>query len=688
MERGMPEQERCFQGRWITSPLFAAAQPLNVFHRQLEPCPLPQGLPQNKHILFRKTCRLNAFREAILYITADDYYKLYVNGCFVTQGPSPGYPFHYYYNKIDLTAYLHPGENTLAVHTYYQGLINRVWVSGDCRHGLLLDLLIDGKTVVKSDTSFRCQEHSGFSALGKFGYDTQFAEQYDSRAKEVGFEAPDFDDSSWPLALERKQVDYRVFSQPTPNLVLEKKRPIRLLPTETGYFADFGSQYCGTVTLQAKGAPGSVVRIRCGQECQPDGTVRYQTRSNCCYEDTWILSGKTDQLNQYDYKAFRYLELLLPPGCRIQEDSIALLERHSPFTLRAACQVRDPRLKQIWDLCVHSLEYGLQEVIQDCLDREKGQYLGDGCFTTTAYSILTGSTAMMEKFIDEFLRSAFINNGLVTCAPCSFMQEIAEYSLMLPMLLRVHFHLTGDLEFLRKRYHRLVELLEFYRISYEAENGLLTNLDKWCVVEWPPHARDDYDADLQEGRLCRDVHNVINAYYLGAIKTVNQLAAFLEVPPYRDSQTLTQVFQKTFYMPEQGLFRDRVGSNHISLPGNAFALLYDLCPDQKTEQNIVAMIRKKKLSASMFFVTFAMLMGLKRLGENDLCLELLADEGGWLRMLREDATVTMEGWGKEVKWNTSLFHLAFTYPILFLTDWDLDSLLRGAIRRKQEYPTR
>jgi len=39
-------------------------------------------------------------------------------------------------------------------------------------------------------------------------------------------------------------------------------------------------------------------------------------------------------------------------------------------------------------------------------------------------------------------------------------------------------------------------------------------------------------------------------------------------------------------------------------------------------------------------------------------------------MLREDATTTFEGWGKDTKWNTSLFHLTMSYAALFLADTD------------------
>jgi hypothetical protein len=37
-------------------------------------------------------------------------------------------------------------------------------------------------------------------------------------------------------------------------------------------------------------------------------------------------------------------------------------------------------------------------------------------------------------------------------------------------------------------------------------------------------------------------------------------------------------------------------------------------------------------------------------------------------MLDEGATTTFESQGKYMKWNTSLFHLTFSYAALFITD--------------------
>ena len=187
-----------FTGKWITTEEFEQLKPRNVFHRQLDTSQTFEEEHTNRHILFRKKFDVKErFEKAILYITADDYYKLYVNGSFVTQGPAPAYPFSYGYNVVDISSFLKEGQNIIAIHTYYQGLINRVWVSGDNRHGLLCDLEIDGQICISSDESFLAHIHLGYQGIGTAGYKTQFLEEYDSNAPEVGFEQPAFDDAAW-----------------------------------------------------------------------------------------------------------------------------------------------------------------------------------------------------------------------------------------------------------------------------------------------------------------------------------------------------------------------------------------------------------------------------------------------------------------------------------------------------------
>ena len=659
------EIQRVFQGKWITTESFCNLQPVNVFHRQLEEAHISAAAPQNSHILFRRHFEARGGIQTYIYISADDYYKLYINGRFVCQGPAPGYPFHYYYNKVDITGHIREGSNLIAVHTYYQGLINRVWVSGDDRHGLILDVEQGGETIVSSDESFRCTVHSGFQGMGKAGYDTQFLERYTSGSPQEGFERADYDDSGWAYAKPRANTDYILYEQPTKMLVFEEIRPT-LAWDGKGVTADFGAVYVGYLYAEARGEKGSSIEVLSAQELEEDGCPRWRLRCNCDYREEWQLSGGADVLNQFDYKSFRYVRLNLPAGCRVE--NICLKARHYPFALQAAPGFQDPELLPVWNLCVNSLRYGVQETIQDCMEREKGNYLGDGCYTALAHYALTGDASILKKLVDDSLRSSFINRGLMTCAACSFMQEIAEYPLMVyPMLVRYH-ELSGDRAYLEECYDSLCGVLDYYREAYGQENGLLCNVDKWCVVEWPANYRGGYAADVSDGKVCTDMHNVVNAHYLGALKSMNQISAIAGRDRYCDEAPVEEAFYRIFYDPQKKLFRDKEGDDHMSLIANVFPFMYGLFPEEETKEAIVGLIEERGFTSVMLFGAYPILEGLRRLGRKEQMYQCLKDQGAWKRMLREGATTTFEGWGKETKWNTSLFHLTLSYGAMFLIE--------------------
>lgn len=673
----MQQATHKFQGRWITNEEFYRLPPRNVFHRQLEKTEFDCSQHRNRHILFRKKflCR-EAIKQAKIFISADDYYKLYINGRFAAQGPAAANHFRYNYNEIGVTGFVVPGENTIAVHTLYQGIINRVWQSGDNRHGLIFDLEIDGRICVFSDESFRTAVHSAYTELGTAGYDTNFLEEYDARAAEVGFEKPDYDDSYWRQAKISETADHVLLPQQTEMLAFEKIFPVSAELQGDSVVYDFGSNYCGYLVAEVYGSRGDAVVVRAGQELNEDGSVRYRLRANCAYEERWILSGGKCMLDQYDYKSFRYAQLIMPEGCRTGE--VYLLARHYPFRLSAKIKreySQNEQLQKIWELCVHTQEYGVQEAVLDCMEREKGFYVGDGCYTALAHMILTGKDDMARKLIDDAFATECIADTLMTCLGCSLMQEIAEYPLILVKLVLWHYRFTGDCDYLAANYPKVLKLLESYRRDYEKEL-LLGGLDKWCVVEWPANFRDGYDVDLEEGKICQTPHVSINAYYIEAVAAASAMASILGRPAYRDVSALREAFVRAFYLPEKHLFKDSILSDHVSMPGNIFPFAYGLCPDGQCEENILRMIKERGIRSVSFFCGFPLLEGLVRCGRQELLYEMLSDRGAWLRMLAEGATTTFEGWGKDTKWNTSLFHLTLSYAAVFLADIDLNRLFR------------
>ena len=665
-----------FVGKWITTDEFCALSPRSVFHKQLEPMEIDCTEHRNRHILFRKKFNIEKTLGTKIFITADDCYALYINGRFVCRGPAPGYHFLYNYNEIDISDYLTEGENTLAAHTLYQGLINRVWQSGDLRHGLIFDIVSDGRVAACSDESVRTAYHSGYTEIGTVGYDTGFLEEYNANAKEVGFEAIGYDDSAWEMAKILTTNDHTLIPQRTSGLTEERILPCSARRDGDRVIYDFDGIYVGYLYFKARGRCGDTVTVRMGQELDGEGRVRYNLRANCVYEERFILGEGECELLQFDYKAFGFAELILPPGAEVYD--LCLVARHYPFELAVGMGEKfknDDRFKAIFELCVRSQKYGVQEAVLDCMEREKGFYLGDGCYTALTNMILTGDDVMVRKLIDEAFETAFITDGLVTCLNCSFMQEIAEFPLILIKLILWHYRYTGDTEYLKKNYPRAVALIEAYRRDFE-RGGLLRDLDKWCVVEWPMNFRDGYDVDIREGQICREAHISINAYYLDAVRALNIMADALGLEKYRDETELRERIISAFYDGEAGLFRDGENTMHKSLIANVFAYSFGLCPDGRSKENILKMIRERGVHSLSLFCTFIALEGLIRERREDLLAEMLSDEGAWLRIIREGGRVTYEGWGKDTKWNTSLFHMTLSYGAIFLSDIDLYSLFK------------
>lgn len=133
---------------------------------------------------------------------------------------------------------------------------------------------------------------------------------------------------------------------------------------------------------------------------------------------------------------------------------------------------------------------------------------------------------------------------------------------------------------------------------------------------------------------------------------------------------LADAFCAVFWDADRHLFVDRVGSRHVSLPGNVYAAFARLAPadDAAASAAFRRLVKEKGYSSISLFQFFPLFCWLRDAGDEALLHELLVSPDAWLRNLREGATRTFEGWGRDTKWNTSLYHLTIASVAVFLTD--------------------
>ncbi len=82
---------------------------------------------------FRKDFKLSSVPEkAPFFITADQAYRLYVNGKYICRGPARGYQSHWPFDEVDIAGQLNEGHNWIAVEAYNPGISTFGYVHETC----------------------------------------------------------------------------------------------------------------------------------------------------------------------------------------------------------------------------------------------------------------------------------------------------------------------------------------------------------------------------------------------------------------------------------------------------------------------------------------------------------------------------------------------------------------------------
>lgn len=162
------------------------------------------------------------------------------------------------------------------------------------------------------------------------------------------------------------------------------------------------------------------------------------------------------------------------------------------------------------------------------------------------------------------------------------------------------------------------------------------------------------------GRGC---HNVINALYLGAKKTLNGLARVLgREEPYELEEPVF-AYRRAFTGRRRGFLQTvKQAATHRFTP-TCNALYFGLL-EEAEEAPVIEFLEKRGFSCGVM-LSYYLLLALARRGRYESVYRLLLNDSdhGWCNMLREGATTCFEAWGKDQKWNTSLCHPWASAPV-------------------------
>jgi alpha-L-rhamnosidase len=193
--------------------------------------------PRNYWLCFRRNFILDtSIDDAVMKITADSRYILYLNGHRIGNGPVRCWPNEQAYDTWYVKDYIRHGANTIAVLVTHFGTSNFQYLIG--RGGLLaqLDFYKDGEVIqtLATDKSWLNTVHKGYIRSPiRITIQQPWTEIYDARKFDSRWYEPSYDESNWENCIELGETGMKPWTKLVlsniPHLTEDPVYPVRPL---------------------------------------------------------------------------------------------------------------------------------------------------------------------------------------------------------------------------------------------------------------------------------------------------------------------------------------------------------------------------------------------------------------------------------------------------------------------------
>jgi alpha-L-rhamnosidase len=652
--------------------------------------PAGEGLSQRAYGVyhFRKSFDLADVPERfVIHMSADNRYRLFVNGQDIGIGPARGDTQHWYYDTYDLAPYLQSGRNTLAV---------QVWNMGDhapvAQWSHQTGLIVEGEltaSIINTDKTWKCLQNISYQPVINDNNKLWTyivvgpGDRVDAARYPWGWQQTQFDDSAWPAAVlysfpakmrgfgtdgnwammprpipqlwscpERLGVIRRVEGGQlvVPDSFLAGKAPLRI-PANQHVTILFDQQYLTNGYPQVVTSGGRSSSIRMGYaEGMMDKNKQKHHRDSINglqligVEDEFLPDGGTKRhFVPLWFRTWRYLQLDITTGADpLVIDDIYGVFTGYPFTENARFASSDPSLKDIWDTGWRTARLCAGETYFDCPYYEQLQYTGDTRIQALISLYVSGDDRLMRKAIQDFADSR-ISDGLTQSRyPCNDPQVIPTFSLFWVSMVHDYWMHRSDDVFVQRQLNTVSSVLDWH-ISRMGQDGLNGPLEWWNFVDWcwpwsetdriggvPPGARGGSSIlSLQQAITLEQAAELMGHY--GRLDLASKYRSL--------AQRIRTAVWSTCWDAQRGLLADTPQKQSFSQHANIFGVLSGAIPDSTQKGVLQRVMADKSLTQATLYFRFYLFEALHKTGMGDQFLPQLAP---WYTMLDRGLTTFAE----------------------------------------------
>lgn len=595
---------------------------------------------------FRKAIELDSKPEHyFVHVTADNRYKLFVNGQFASLGPARCDLRNWNFETVDIAPFLHSGKNVLAAV---------VWNFADKKPVAQISMgdlsfLMQGATeqekAVNTNSSWLCFQNKAYSPIEypvKGYYAAGAGELFDSANYPWGWEKASFDDSDWTKAengingggklardypgrllvptpippmeykTERLQSVRRSTGVTCPEAFLQGKKAITV-PAHTKVQLLLDHQHLTTGYLSLSYSQGAKAEIEIryaeglynkeGDQAKGDRN-KVDGKEFIGYGDKIIASGQQDCVyTPLWWRTWRYVQL----NIETQDEPLVLNDIYGtfsgyPFVRESEFQAKGhEELNRMLDIGWQTARLCANETYMDCPYYEQLQYFGDTRIQAMITLYNTHDQYMVKNALEQGRQSMIADGITMSRYPSYVNQLISSFSLWWIGMGHDYWMYRGDEEYMKTLLPAHRSILSWYEKWLKPDYSL-DYIPYWFFVDW--------SEGLDNGEPIREKKGnsaLQDLMFLMMLDKGAEMEKAFGMPSIADHylQVATAIrkgFKQKYWDATRGLFADTFDHHSYSQHVNSLAILTGMVEGDEAMEVMRKTLTEKDLTqATIYF---------------------------------------------------------------------------------------
>ncbi|MFN8356594.1 MAG: alpha-L-rhamnosidase N-terminal domain-containing protein [Spirosomataceae bacterium] len=630
---------------------------------------------------FRKTFELGTKPSRfVVHVSADNRYRLFVNGREVSSGPARGDLKNWYFETVDIAPYLQNGKNVLAAMVWNMAEYMAVAQVSN-QTGFILQGDTDSEKVVNTDKTWKCIKNEAFTPCSTDNGSRLWTymvigpgDKMEASKFPYNWQQPNFDDATWVTALTVMRGEpagygtdnYWTLTPRTIPAMEEKPQIIEQIRRAEGM-----TLAAGKLTFPITIPANSKVKILLDQTfntvAYPELTVSGGKSASVqlTYAEALFKDRKKANRNEiegreimgnYDvflpdggaerhfrplwYRTYRYVQLdVETKGEALTINNLYGTYTGYPFKEVASFTSNDPTLQEVWKVGFRTARLCAGETYFDCPYYEQLQYVGDTRIQALISLYMTGDDRLMRKAIDDFYQSAAPEGLTQSRYPSNRYQIIPPFSLFWVCMVHDYWMHRKDDAFVRKYLDGMRNVLEWYERHVDKSKNMLGPMKWWNFADWNRKWTNGTPPGTTDGNS-----SVITLQYIYTIQQAAKVFVYFNRLQDADrfmrlsGELATGTYANCFdsYKNEMA---DTPNKDTYSQHASIMGVLAGVVPADLQKKVLNQVLTDTDLSQATFYYRFYLMQALKKAGMADLYYSQLEP---WKDMLKIGLTTFAE----------------------------------------------